>query len=216
MNDLLSSLQHFLGVDAIHISISHRKREVWSKVACPESHRKSRVRSGIQNPHNLTPEPVPLIGLHISLCAAGPGDFSSWVTLDSFSFPSAREGPASTMQAACSALRGKEDQGPGWWTLSRRVCSRVHLGDTPSLVQRPVSLVSFAFASRKQALLLTCYHLTLRETHNREDTECFQVLFTGAFWNTVFQGKISTACHTLWWSPLGLLKRLKGLIFLFF
>lgn len=64
-------------------------------------------------------------------------------------------------------------------------------------------------------VIVSNYSFLLKEIHSEGNTECFHMLVTRAFWNTMSSDEMSTACHTLFTSALDLLKRLKGLVFPF-
>ena len=158
MNYLHSALKHFHRVETIHVCISHRKCDVRSEVTGPESQGKS---SGHMSQQGFKTKAMLLIGVHVSLHGADPGEFSHWARLDSFSRPSAREAPPSTMRPARSALRGKGTKAWGDGSSLAENILEVHSENTPSLVQRPVQPVCLVFVSRKQVLLSTGSSVTL-------------------------------------------------------
>lgn len=117
------------------------------------------------------------------------------------------------------STKRKEDRGLGGRLLSTGPRSRVHSGGTPGWVQGLLSVFSLplpAESRRSYCLVIAPDSSPLRETHSGGHPECFHVLFAGTFWNTAsyFGHNFHSVPHT---SKIcsGLLKRLRGLVFLF-
>lgn len=163
-----------------------RHREVKEHV---QSHTGNKCQNWDLNPKQSDSRAYVLNGLNILSCVAGRGDFWIWKVFYLFClFLCAWEVPWFMM---LSSARKESPGFGGGLAVSSSHILRVLSGDTPSLVQRPVSR---AFGSRAEVLLLACWTLTSFLSLKR-NTKRSLTRFPGAFWDTMSWDQISSVLH---------------------